>query len=188
MFKKTGIFLIMIMTILLVACNKEEADQTTTDNKNSGSDKVENKVIDIYNNEKEKIGTAELSEVAKGVVVEVEAKDLPAGLHGFHFHEKGVCEAPTFESAGGHFNPTDAKHGTEHEDGPHAGDLPNLEVNDDGTVKVTVNADNVSLSDNDDASLVDSDGTALIIHEKPDDGKTQPTGDAGDRIACGVIE
>ena len=188
MFKKTGIFLIMIMTILLVACNKEESDQTKNDDKNSGSDKMENKVIDIYNNEKEKIGTAELSEEAKGVVVELEAKDLPAGSHGFHFHEKGVCDAPTFESAGGHFNPTDAKHGTAHEDGPHAGDLPNLDVNDDGTVKVTVNAENVSLSDNDDVSLVDSDGTALIIHEKPDDGKTQPTGDAGDRIACGVIE
>ena len=173
------------MISILVACNKEEADQTVNDAKNSGSDKVENKVVDIYNDQEKKIGTAELEEVAKGVVVELKAEGLSPGLHGFHFHETGKCEAPTFETAGGHFNPADAKHGMEHEEGPHAGDLPNLEVEEDGTVNVTVNAENVSLSKDDDASLV---GTALIIHEKPDDGKTQPTGDAGERLACGVIE
>ncbi len=188
MLKKTGICIVMLMTLLLVACNKEESDQTTNDTKNSGSDKVESKVIDLYNTKKEKIGTAELNEVAKGVVVELKADGLPPGLHGFHFHEKGVCEAPSFESAGAHFNPTDAKHGAEHEEGPHAGDLPNIEVDEEGSVNVTVNAEDVSLSDNDDVSLVDSDGTALVIHENPDDGKTQPTGDAGDRIACGVIK
>ena len=185
MLKKTSIFILTIMIIFLVACNKEEADPTTNDAKNSGSDKVEIKVIDIYNNKEEKIGTAELEEVAKGVVVELEAEGLPPGMHGFHFHETGKCEAPTFESAGSHFNPNDAKHGTEHEEGPHAGDLPNLEVDDDGTVSVTVNAEDVSLSEDDDVSLV---GTALVIHENPDDGKTQPTGDAGDRLACGVVE
>ena len=185
MLKKTSIVILLFMISVLVACNKEEADQTANDAKNSGSDKVENKVVDIYNNQEKKIGTAELEEVAKGVVVELKAEGLPPGLHGFHFHETGKCEAPTFESAGGHFNPTNAKHGTEHEEGPHAGDLPNLEVEDDGTVSVTVNAEDVSLSEDDDVSLV---GKAVIIHEKPDDGKTQPTGDAGDRLACGVIE
>lgn len=188
MIKKTGVFMLMLMIILLVACNKEEAEQTKNDTKNSGSDKVQSKVIDIYNNKKEKIGTAELNEVAKGVVIELEAKGLPPGLHGFHFHEKGICEAPDFESAGGHFNPTDAKHGAEHEGGPHVGDLPNLDVNEDGIAKVTVNAEDVSLSDGDDVSLVDSDGTALVIHENPDDGKTQPSGNAGDRIACGAVK
>ena len=185
MLKKTGILILLFMISILAACNKEEADQTANDAKNSGSDKVENKVIDIYNTDEEKIGTAELEEIPKGVVVELKAEGLPPGMHGFHFHETGKCEAPTFESAGGHFNPTNAKHGTENGEGPHAGDLPNLEVEDDGTVSVTVNAEDVSLSDNDDASLI---GTALVIHENPDDGKTQPSGDAGDRIACGVIE
>lgn len=188
MLKKKGMFFVLFILILLVACNKDVAEQTTNDTKNSGSDKVESKVIDIYNNKEENIGTAELSEVAKGVVIELKADGLPPGLHGFHFHETGKCEAPSFETAGSHFNPTDAKHGVEHEDGPHAGDLPNLEVGEDGSVNVTVNAENVSLSKGADAALVDSDGTALIIHENPDDGKTQPTGDAGDRLACGVVK
>ena len=114
--------------------------------------------------------------------------NLTEGTHGFHFHEKGVCEAPDFESAGGHFNPTGASHGLGHEDGPHAGDLPNLEVGPDGTVKEEFFVENLTLKAGEENSLFQDDGTALVIHAEEDDGTTQPSGDSGDRIACGVVE
>src|SRR5690606_25253705 len=110
------------------------------------------------------------------------------GLHGFHFHEKGICEAPDFESAGGHFNPTGASHGLDHEDGPHAGDLPNLEVGPDGTVKEEFFVENLTLLAGEENSLYQEGGTSLIIHAEADDGTTQPSGNSGDRIACGVVE
>ncbi|MFC5602641.1 superoxide dismutase family protein [Sporosarcina koreensis] len=134
------------------------------------------------------VGTAELTEEEDALRIMVEAENLPEGLHGFHFHEKGVCEAPDFESAGGHFNPTDASHGLDHEDGPHAGDLPNLEVGPDGTVKEEFFVENLTLLAGEENSLYHEGGTSLVIHAEADDGKTQPSGNSGDRIACGVVE
>ncbi|MFL0361976.1 superoxide dismutase family protein [Pseudobacillus sp. 179-B 2D1 NHS] len=147
----------------------------------------DSQVIDLKNSEGKKVGIAELKQTNEGVSIKVEASDLPPGEHGFHIHETGKCEKPDFESAGGHFNPTNASHGMNHEKGPHAGDLPNLNVGEDGTVKAEMIAKEVTLNSGEDHSLIDEDGSALVVHEKADDGESQPAGDAGTRIACGVI-
>lgn len=143
--------------------------------------------IDLNNADGKKVGTAKLKQTEEGVAINVEASELPPGEHGFHIHETGKCDAPDFKSAGGHFNPTNASHGMNHEDGPHAGDLASLNVEADGTVKAEMIAEQVTLESGKDNSLLDEDGSALVIHEKADDGKSQPAGDAGARIACGVI-
>lgn len=144
--------------------------------------------VDLLDTNGDSVGQAELSEDEKGVTVKVEAEGLPAGPHGFHFHETGKCDLPDFESAGSHYNPAEAEHGLDNENGPHAGDLPNLEVGEDGTVNEEFLAENVTLKKNEENSLFKEGGTALVIHADEDDGKTQPSGESGDRIVCGVIE
>ena len=132
------------------------------------------------------IGTARLDQQAKGVRIRLNAKNLPPGDHGFHIHETGLCEAPKFTSAGGHFNPTKKHHGSESPDGAHVGDLKNLTVEASGSAKVDRMIDQASLSEGPN-NLLKQGGTAIIVDAKPDDYKTDPTGNAGDRIACGVI-
>lgn len=144
--------------------------------------------VDLLDTNGDSVGQAELSEDEKGVTVKVEAEGLPAGPHGFHFHETGKCDLPDFESAGGHFNPAEVEHGLDNENGPHAGDLPNLEAAEDGTVNEEFLAETVTLKKNEENSLFKEGGTALVIHADEDDGKTQPSGESGDRIVCGVIE
>jgi Cu-Zn family superoxide dismutase len=134
------------------------------------------------------VGTAMLMQDGNGVRIEYRLTSLEAGERAFHLHEAGSCEAPTFESAGGHFNPTGRSHGLEHPQGPHAGDMPNLEVGDDGAVEGSVTNDRVTLLANQPNSVFDSDGTALVVHAGADDQQSQPSGNAGDRVACGVIE
>jgi superoxide dismutase, Cu-Zn family len=133
------------------------------------------------------VGVAILQEVDDGVRINFSGTNLPPGPRGFHIHETGECTPPTFESAGEHFNPTDAGHGLADPEGPHVGDLPNLVVAADGTVEVTVVASGATLADTGELSLVAGDGTALVIHAEADDQITDPAGGAGDRIACGVI-
>ena len=143
--------------------------------------------VDLMDAEGNSVGTAELTEEDAGVRVHVKAENLTEGKHGFHFHEVGICEAPDFESAGGHFNPTGASHGEAHEEGPHAGDLPNLEVSADGKVDEEFVAEHVTLKTLEENTLLQEGGTALVIHADEDDGTTQPSGNSGNRIACGVI-
>lgn len=133
------------------------------------------------------VATATLTEDDSGVNISLEAENLTPGTKGFHIHENAACEAPDFESAGGHYNPTDANHGFDDPEGPHAGDLPNIEVQEDGTANETVTADTVTLDQDGENSLYADGGTALVIHSDEDDYVSQPAGDAGDRIACGVI-
>lgn len=133
------------------------------------------------------VATATLTEDDSGVNISLEAENLTPGTKGFHIHENAACEAPDFESAGGHYNPTDANHGFDDPEGPHAGDLPNIEVQEDGTANETVTADMVTLDQDGENSLYADGGTALVIHSDEDDYVSQPAGDAGDRIACGVI-
>jgi Cu-Zn family superoxide dismutase len=133
------------------------------------------------------VGAAQFTEATGKVNVGVQAKDLEPGEHGIHFHEKGDCSSSDFKSAGEHFNPTDAKHGLENPEGPHAGDLPNMTVNEDGTAAYQATTGQVTLSEGK-TSVFDSDGSALVLHEKADDQKTDPAGDSGDRVACGEIE
>jgi Cu-Zn family superoxide dismutase len=167
----------------------EETDENATDPADTG-ELAEDEVlrVDLIDAKGESVGTAELTEEENGVLVNVKAENLPEGPHGFHFHEAGKCEAPDFETAGGHFNPTDAEHGLENDKGPHAGDLPNLEVGKDGKVEEEFVAENVTLKAGEANSLLKEGGTALVIHAEADDGKTQPSGDSGDRSVCGVIQ
>jgi len=134
------------------------------------------------------VATATIAESGNAVNIELEGTELPSGEHGFHIHENAACETPDFESAGGHFNPTDANHGFHDPDGPHAGDLDNIMVMEDGTVHTEVTADMVTLEKGEDNSLFKDGGSSLVIHADPDDNTSQPSGDAGERIACGVIE
>lgn len=141
---------------------------------------------ELINAQGEKIGMAILTEEAKGVKIKLTASKLPPGVHGFHIHAVGKCDAPEFASAGAHFNPEGKKHGLQNPEGPHAGDLPNITVKQDGTVEVEVVAPSVTLGEGKN-SLFHPDGTSLMVHADPDDGKSDPAGHAGARIACGVI-
>ncbi len=132
-------------------------------------------------------GTVTFTETNSGVLIDAELTGLPPGPHGFHFHAVGQCEAP-FESAGGHYNPTNVDHGFLAENGPHVGDMPNIHAPDSGDITVEVLNAFVSLAPDSGNSLFDEDGTALLIHADPDDYAGQPSGHAGDRIACGVVE
>jgi Cu-Zn family superoxide dismutase len=131
-------------------------------------------------------GTAELTATPMGVLIELEITGLPPGQWvAFHVHETGSCDHATgHESAGGHFNPTDAKHGFLSDGGPHAGDMPNQYVGTDGLLRAQVFNREVELGRGKTGIL----GRALMIHAKADDYESQPSGDAGKRLACGVIE
>lgn len=201
-------FIIAVITVVLSACGgneEEQQDETSQENQgqeeqNNGSStgdsdeeqtdnatEEEEVLVSLNDADGQVVATATLVKGESGVDITLEGTDLPAGTHGFHIHETGTCEAPDFKSAGGHFNPTDANHGFDDPDGPHAGDLPNIEAAEDGTVNEEVTAEMVTLEKDQDNSLYKEGGTALMIHSKADDNKSQPSGDAGDRIACGVI-
>lgn len=131
-------------------------------------------------------GSATLTQTTEGVLIELEVSGLPADTWvAFHVHETGTCDHSTgHESAGGHFNPTDKEHGFKVSSGPHAGDMPNQYVAADGVLRAQVLNTFVTLNDGDNAIK----GRALMVHAGQDDYTSQPSGDAGDRLACGVIE
>lgn len=142
---------------------------------------------DIVNGQGQRIGTAIFSPADGGVKIDVELTELSPGTHGIHIHAVGKCEGPDFKSAGGHFNPSAKEHGKDNPKGPHVGDLMNIEVDADGHAKVSLSNSLVSLGDGPN-SLFHEGGSALVIHEKADDYKTDPSGNSGGRIACGVIQ
>jgi Cu-Zn family superoxide dismutase len=132
------------------------------------------------------IGTATLSPVMGAVQIQLDLKGLKPGPHGLHVHAVGKCEGPGFTTAGGHLNPANKKHGLLSPEGPHAGDMENFTVAADGTAKGMVMAKGLAFGS--EANSVFANGaTALVVHAGPDDGKTDPSGGSGDRIACGVI-
>ncbi len=132
------------------------------------------------------LGVALFEQEAQGVRITVTVKGLSPGEYGIHIHAVGKCEPPDFLSAGPHFNPTQKQHGLNNPEGPHAGDLPNLLVNDDGSAIYEQVTDRVTLIPGE-LSLFDEDGSALIIHAAPDDQITDPAGNSGARVLCGVI-
>jgi Cu-Zn family superoxide dismutase len=136
-------------------------------------------------------GTVEITEAPKGVILRITATGLTPGWHGMHFHEKGECTPPTFKSAGGHIYPHDVTtrvHGLLNASANDSGDLPNLYVAADGSVTVELYSPLVSFHGNGGRpALLDADGSALVIHAKPDDYQTQPIGGAGERVACAVL-
>jgi len=132
------------------------------------------------------IGQAELVQTPHGVLVKLSLKGAPPGEHAFHDNAVGKCEPP-FASAGGHFNPGGKKHGMEAAEGAHAGDMPNLHIPPSGELVVEIANPMISLVKGQPNSVFDADGSALVIHARADDYKSDPAGNAGDRIACGVI-
>src|SRR5262245_11659971 len=141
---------------------------------------------DIKNAEGETIGTASLRATKDGVLLTINVNGLPEGLHAVHVHAVGKCEGPAFTSAGPHFNPLNKKHGLENAAGPHVGDLPDMYVEKNGIGRYEVLLDRITLGSGE-TSIFDADGSAIVIHVTADDNVTDPTGNSGDRIACGVI-
>lgn len=141
------------------------------------------KMIDTEGNE---VGEVKFAEGDDGVLISINLTNVPDGKHGFHIHTVGKCEQPTFESAGAHFNPTNKQHGIDNPEGPHAGDLPNLNA-ENGEVISELVAKSITLEKGMANSIFDADGSAIVLHESVDDYKTDPAGNSGARIACGVI-
>ena len=141
---------------------------------------------DLKDSTGKNIGSAVLSERGNGVLITVNVKGLPQGLHAVHVHAVGKCDGPAFTSAGGHFNPLNKKHGLKSPDGPHAGDMPDMYVNKDGAGRYEALMESITLGSGG-TSVFDADGSAVVVHATADDNVTDPAGNSGDRIACGVI-
>jgi Cu-Zn family superoxide dismutase len=127
-------------------------------------------------------GTVTATQAGDAIRIRIDARGMPAGIHGAHVHTTGRCDAPDFTTAGGHWNPTGKQHGTSNPAGPHAGDAPNLTIGADGSGTLSITLPGGTMD-----GLLDADGAAFVIHAGPDDYKTDPSGNSGGRIACGVF-
>nr|WP_294851688.1 superoxide dismutase family protein [uncultured Sphingomonas sp.] len=170
--------------VLVAACNKAEP-APEMNNAEIAMDEnaiVPAPMVPFMGGDGTTLGNVSVEDSPGGLVVTLAGAGMPAGVHGIHLHAVGKCEGPKFESAGGHWNPASKMHGSENPAGPHMGDLPNVTVAEDGSLSQSMTVSGVTL-----AQLQDADGTALVIHAKADDNKTDPSGNSGDRIACAVL-
>jgi len=192
MIKKLSISLWLLCSLIIVVACQETTDDS--DQKELSEEAVEvaseidHVIVELMNEHGRPVAIATLVENPEGgVKITLDGENLPPGEHGFHIHDRGECTPPDFESAGGHYNPTNSLHGFDDPEGPHAGDLENITVKEDGSVFVELDAPMVSLKRDHENTLFTEEGTSLIIHADPDDYISQPAGNAGERIACGVI-
>lgn len=149
---------------------------------------VKTLVVPLSTSSGQDAGTATFHESHGKLDIALKLKNLPPGQHAVHIHEHAMCQAPDFKTAGGHFNPDMKQHGTENPQGHHNGDLPqNVTIGPDGMGKASFKVAYLSLDPAAPDSIVSNGGTAIMVHAAPDDMKTDPTGNAGARIACGVI-
>jgi superoxide dismutase, Cu-Zn family len=145
---------------------------------------TDTKTIQLLDSKGAVVGSATLTSAGKGVDIHLRVQDLAPGEHAVHIHQTASCQAPDFKSAGPHFNPTNKKHGLKNkQEGHHAGDMQNFTVPASGRKSVTLHNNDVTLD-----QLTANGGTALVIHAKADDMMTDPSGNSGDRIACGEIK
>lgn len=175
---KAGLVLLVIISAVLMFASTGYANEEATHSATA-----------VMKNAKgNTVGLVTFTEETNGQVhIKINVRDLKPGLHGIHIHNKGKCIGPSFTSAGEHYNPLGKEHGLNNPKGPHAGDLPNLKVGKDGTGHMNITTDRVTLSSGP-TTLFTTSGTSLVIHADPDDQMTNPAGNSGARIVCGVIE
>lgn len=175
--KLPGRFVTIAVALALVACASAQRARNA----------VAAATAVMYNASGAPIGTAQLTQDRNGsVYVDIASISLPAGAHGIHFHDVGTCEGPAFTTAGAHYNPLAKQHGLQNPGGPHAGDNPNITIPASGIGEVTFSTNRVSLTPGP-TTLLDADGSSLVIHAAADDQVTNPAGNSGARIACGVV-
>ena len=177
-------WMLVCIVIVLCGCSPQQANELLP-----VSGEIENSLAtSIVNSTGKVLGTAELTETDKGIRIHLLLNGLEPGDKAIHFHEVGKCDQPDFESSGSHVNPTKKQHGFDNPKGYHGGDLPNLSVSEEGKVDLEITTPMLTLEKGKANSLLDKDGSALVIHEKADDYVTDPAGNSGKRIACGVIK
>lgn len=164
--------IVVLLLIFLIGCQSDERTSLT---------------VDMYNTAGDKVGTAALNEQSEGVSIKLKIEGLEPGLHGIHVHEFPKCKGPSFKSAGSHFNPEGKEHGMMITEGPHTGDLPNVEADSSGVVDVELMLDGATMLEGK-TSLFKDGGKSLIIHSGTDDGISQPSGNSGERLICGEIK
>ncbi|MBA4751541.1 MAG: superoxide dismutase family protein [Sphingopyxis sp.] len=180
------------LPFLLAGCNAPDASTPPADKDapavEAASDAgnapaAERAIADLKTANGAAAGKAAAATMRGGVMLTLQVEGLPPGQHGVHVHMTGKCDAPKFESAGGHWNPADTQHGLEAPAGQHAGDMPNLVVEENGRGTLAYELKGATF-----AGLMDEDGSAMVVHASADDQKTDPSGNSGDRIACGIFK
>jgi superoxide dismutase, Cu-Zn family len=189
---RNPIAFLVVGTLLSTACGdgsrrEPGTDRAAGDTAAAGADTASGNVTaQVRDASGKELGSLTLSEIAGKIAVAGRLTGLPPGEHAIHLHSAGRCDPPKFEGAGDHWNPTNAAHGTRNPKGPHLGDLPNLTVGRDSSTPVQATSPGGTLRGQN--PLLDSDGASVVVHAKADDYRSQPSGNSGDKIACGVVE